>query len=822
VDQAITLFFQPSKGEPEMAKEILIADSDKGDREEFQSIFKTTNYNIVFSESGEQASLRVKLFKPDLIILGAHLSGKSGLEVFKEIKAEVESKHIPIIFLSNIFEEFSEEDQKRVQADGVITKPFHGDEILNLVDRLIEGEEMQSKDEKIVGREMEWKSIADIEKIPSEEKKESLLDQAGEAEQEEIIDLVDVAEEPDVKMSINDFVAPEKEEPTTGITPLESWEKLIEEEKPADKSFKFALDETERDAKGLSLKLDEDSFIRSETSNKELLNKIELEEILQKMEQMVPSIEKELPSEIKLDLKPEVKQKAPEPTLPIIEEPSERVDGLAEFEAALKKGVGAETTEEEVSSFQFEKLKKELTEEEVVLIKEPEKERVETLKEKETLEAEEELRIFGDSLKERSEILEEAPKISREEVKIFKEPEEKRIGPLEEGREDEEKLRIFGDSLKELSEILEEAPKITREEVKISKEPEEERIELLEEEGPEVEEELQIFEEPVKKKAEILEEAPEISREEVKISKGPEEERVELLEEEGPEVEEELRIFEEPVKKKEKIFEEAPEITREEVRIFKEPEEERIELLEEEGPEVEEELRIFEEPMKKKEKILEEAPEISREEVSIFEEPEEERIELLEEKEPKIEEELRIFEEPMKKKAEILEEAPEITREEVSIFEEPEEERIELLEEEGPEVEEKEIQILGESMKEMRKIFEEAPEIPKEEVKIFDKPQERVEMFEDTGASELIVPIVQEKEVIPPSREVDRQMEEVISKGVREMMEGFITKLIPEITQSIIHLTIKRIEQMVKEIIPELAEKMIREEIKRLQKDEKD
>jgi DNA-binding response OmpR family regulator len=606
MNRAITLFFQPSKGEPEMAKEILIADSDTSDREEFQNIFKFTNYNLVFSESGEQASLRVKLFKPDLIILGASLHGKSGLEVFKEIKAEVESKHIPIIFLSNIFKEFSEEDQKRVQADGVITKPFHGDEILNLFDRLIGGEEMQSKDEKILGREMEWKSIADIEKIPSKEKKESLLDQTGEEEQEEIIDLVDIAEEPDIKMSINDFVVPEKEEPYAGITPLESWEKLMEEEKPADKSFKFAPYEKERDAKSFSLQLDEDSFSKSQTSNKELLNKIELEEILQKMEQMVPSIEKELPSEIKLDVKPEVKQQVPEPALPIIEEPSEKFAGLAEFEAALKKGMGAETTEEEVPSLQFEKPKKEPTEEyilkdisweekrfpgvpkekapesllegfaeeDVALIKEPEKERVETLKEKETLEAEEELRIFGDSLKERSEILEEAPKISREEVRIFKEPEE---------------------------------------------------------------------------------------------------------------------------------------------------------------------------------------------------------------------------------------------------------EGIELLEEKAPGAEEEEIRILGESMKEMRKIFEGAPEILKGEVEIFDEPEkERVEMFEDAEASELIAPIVQEKEVMLPSREVDRQMEEVISKGVREMTEGFITKLIPEITQSIINLTIKRIEQMVKEIIPELAEKMIREEIKRLQKEEKD
>jgi len=396
---------------------------------------------------------------------------------------------------------------------------------------------------------------------------------------------------------------------------LESWEKLIEEEKPADKSFKFAHDEKEKEAKGFSLQLDE-----NRPSNKEVLNKIELEEILQKMEQMVPSIEKEWPSEIKLELKPEVKQKTPEPVLPTVEEPSDKLAGLAEFEAALKKGVGTEPTEEEVPSLQFEKPEEEspesllqgLAEKEAVIIKEPEQERVETLKEKGLLEAEEEFRIFGDSLKERSEILEEAPEISREEVKILKEPEE-------------------------------------------------ERIELLEKEGPKAEEELRIFDDSLKEMSEILEEAPQ------------------------------------------------------------EPEEERIELLEEEGPKAEE------------------------------------------------------------------------------------------------------VRDLGDSLKEIKKIFEGAPEIPKEEVRIFDKPvKQRIKIFEDTGASELITPTAQEKEVIPPSGEVDRQIEEVISKGVREMMDGLITKLIPEITQGIIHLAMKRIEQMVKEIIPELAERMIQEEIKKLKKEEKD
>ncbi len=68
----------------------------------------------------------------------------------------------------------------------------------------------------------------------------------------------------------------------------------------------------------------------------------------------------------------------------------------------------------------------------------------------------------------------------------------------------------------------------------------------------------------------------------------------------------------------------------------------------------------------------------------------------------------------------------------------------------------------------------------------------------------------------------DRQMEEVIGKGVQEMMEGFITKVLPEMTQNILNLTVERIEKMVKEIVPDLAEKAIQEEIRRLKKGDKD
>jgi hypothetical protein len=335
----------------------------------------------------------------------------------------------------------------------------------------------------------------------------------------------------------------------------------MEEEKPDDRRFKFAPDEKERTAKGMSLKLGEEVTLGGEPLEKDLLEKIELEEILQKVEQLSPSLEKEWP--------PEERKRASEAVLPAIEEPLEKYAGLAEFEAALKRGVGAELPGEEAPPLYAEKQKKEAPEE------------------------------------------------------------------------------------------------ITPTEVSLD-------------------EELKAVE---------VEEFPEF-----------------LLEELG---EEELKGIE-----------------------VEELKEERMEILEEAG-----------------------FPKVEEEEIRVIEEPGEERVGIFEELE-----------------------APEVLKEEVRAFEKPKEERFELFEEVT------------------------APEV----------------MTPEVMAQEVTAPIAQREEMIPSLRSVERQMEEVISKGAREMMEGFITKLVPEMTQSIMNLTIDRIERMVKEIVPELAEKMIREEIKRLQKGEKD
>jgi CheY-like chemotaxis protein len=578
-----------------MAKEILIADSDKTEQEELRRVFEMTDYKLVFSENGEDALLRVRLFKPDLIIAQVGLREKSGLELCQAVKTDSEFKDIPFILLTGIFEEISEKDRVRAGVDGVISKPLGEEEILSLVDQMFE----EKRDGKIrretTKQEKGWSSLSDMDKPRLEGKEDFLLDGFDE-ENEEIIDLLEVVEEPESKMSIDDFITPVKTEPFRDIAPLESWDKPLEEEMkpvetPSDEAFDFSIEEEKETGPRVDLKTE------TETSpEEELFEKIELEEILEKVEQLKPSIEKEWPLDAEIDKK--IEEALPGPEL----ETTEKWMNLRDFESALKAGVKGEEEAEPRVEDELQPL----------TMKEPKAE-------------------------------------SREEGQQSVALAEFQPFSLEEPREEE--------SLKPAESMEDEIQSFIRKEFGKGA-PLDVSSELTELSTPE------IGTPPAIEKAESIE----LALEEEALSELPKEEFAEAL----------------------------------------------IEELEEE------EIGAFEEPAAPKEQ-----------EISIFRE----------EKPPD-------FLHEMETQSFIQEVQPSISE-------------------------------------------QEAPKTFLEEV----RPQPRV---------------------------LDRQMEEVIGKGVQEMMEGFITKVLPELTQSILNLTVERIEKMVKEIVPDLVEKAIREEILRIQKGDKD
>jgi CheY-like chemotaxis protein len=395
-----------------MAKEILIANSEQVDREELQKIFNVAQYHLTFSEKDEDPLLRIKLFKPDLIIAGTGPGEMNRLELCESVKTDPESRQIPFIIVSTAFSEITEKERKRVQADGVLSKPFREDEIMRLVDRLMGEETLMEKGRNMMDKDLEWKSIPGMEKPPSK-KEELTLDAFGVGD-EEIIDLVEVEEEGEAepRMRINDFIGLGKEESIGELAPLETWGKAGEEKTPGKDFFVFP-EEKELKAEELIPPLGKAASVKPAAPPKpappgdDLFEKIDMDDILQEVEQLKPSLEKEWPAvqeetslketsvgekldelfagfdDFEVALRKEVKSEAPSGELEpaFVQLPKEEIpEVVASEEIAIEEEIGEEIEEEiaeeieELSEEEFPAgLLEELGEDEVSAIEEPKK-----------------------------------------------------------------------------------------------------------------------------------------------------------------------------------------------------------------------------------------------------------------------------------------------------------------------------------------------------------------------------------------------------------------------------------------------------------------
>jgi DNA-binding NtrC family response regulator len=129
---------------PTASQEILVVEDTQASLQLLADILTKQGYRVRPASDGSLALKSVAAKAPDLILLDVKMPGMDGYEVCRRLKADEQSRRVPIIFISA----FSETDQKLkgFDAGGVdyITKPFDPAEVLARVRtqlRLREAEE---------------------------------------------------------------------------------------------------------------------------------------------------------------------------------------------------------------------------------------------------------------------------------------------------------------------------------------------------------------------------------------------------------------------------------------------------------------------------------------------------------------------------------------------------------------------------------------------------------------------------------------------------------------------------------------------------------
>ncbi len=119
-----------------MAK-ILIVDDEEDIAELVSYNLAREGFATVMAHDGETALRKVKLEKPDLVILDLMLPGMNGLDICKALRANAQTAALPIIMLTAKSDELDKILGLEIGADDYVTKPFSVKELVARVRSLL-------------------------------------------------------------------------------------------------------------------------------------------------------------------------------------------------------------------------------------------------------------------------------------------------------------------------------------------------------------------------------------------------------------------------------------------------------------------------------------------------------------------------------------------------------------------------------------------------------------------------------------------------------------------------------------------------------------
>ncbi len=86
-------------------KTILIVDDDLTLLEMYQERFKEEGYVVIGASDGEEALKKVQKDKPAMIVLDIMMPKLNGIDVMKRLRADADTKDIPVIILTALVQE---------------------------------------------------------------------------------------------------------------------------------------------------------------------------------------------------------------------------------------------------------------------------------------------------------------------------------------------------------------------------------------------------------------------------------------------------------------------------------------------------------------------------------------------------------------------------------------------------------------------------------------------------------------------------------------------------------------------------------------------
>ena len=111
-------------------KKILIVDDSPTERHVLNDLLTKAGFEVVASDSGEDAIHKSKQAKPDLILMDVVMPGLNGFQATRAISRDPETKSIPIIICTSKSQETDKIWGLRQGTRDYIVKPVNREELL--------------------------------------------------------------------------------------------------------------------------------------------------------------------------------------------------------------------------------------------------------------------------------------------------------------------------------------------------------------------------------------------------------------------------------------------------------------------------------------------------------------------------------------------------------------------------------------------------------------------------------------------------------------------------------------------------------------------
>ena len=117
--------------------DILIAEDEPSILESLDFILRRAGWTISAVTDGDAALEAVRRLRPRVLVLDVMLPKRSGFEVLKQIRADVETRSLPVLILTAKGQQQDRRIAEEFGADVFVTKPYANAEVVGAVRQLL-------------------------------------------------------------------------------------------------------------------------------------------------------------------------------------------------------------------------------------------------------------------------------------------------------------------------------------------------------------------------------------------------------------------------------------------------------------------------------------------------------------------------------------------------------------------------------------------------------------------------------------------------------------------------------------------------------------